>query len=136
MTLPYFSETIEATVTKRGTKVLCDNELQNIYHCDLDRTEGQGHKGQGHRSGKVTLPYFSETIEATVTKHGTKVLYDNALLNTHITVTMAEGQGHKGQGQRSRKVTLPYFSETIEATITKLGTKVLCDNALQTNVSV
>ena len=53
------------------------------------------------------------------------------LIKTYITVTMTEGQGHKGQGQRSRKVTLPFFSETIEATVTKLGTKVLCDNALQ-----
>ena len=94
-------------------------------------TEGQGHKGQGQRSRKVTLPYFSETIEATVTKLGTKVLCDNALLTTDITVTLTEGQGHEGQGQRSRKVTLHYFSETIEATVIKLGTKVLCDNVLQ-----
>ena len=71
----------------------------------MNLTEGQGLKGQGQRSRKVTLPYFSETIEATVTKLGTKVLCDNELLNTHMTVTLTEGHGHKGQGQRSRIVT-------------------------------
>ena len=75
---------------------------------------------------KVTLPYFSEIIEATVTKLGTKVLYNNTLQNTHITVTLTEGQGRLGQGHRSRKVTLTYFSETIEATDPKLGKKVQC----------
>ena len=72
-------------------------------------TEGQGHKGQGQRSRKLTLPYFSQTIKATVTKLGTKVLCDNALLSTYITVTLTKDQGHKGQGQ---KVTFPYFLET------------------------
>ena len=61
-------------------------------------TKGQGHLGRGQRSRKVTFPYFSETIEATVTKLGTKVLYDNAHLNTHITLTLTEDQGHLGQG--------------------------------------
>ena len=94
-------------------------------HYTVTLTKGQGQEGQGQRSGKVTLPYFLETIEVTVTKLGTKVLCDSALQNTFITVTMTEGQGHKGQGQRSRKVTLLYFSETIEATDTKHGTKVM-----------
>ena len=92
-----------ALVTKLGTKILCDNALQN-RHMTVTLTEGQGHKGRGQRSLKVTLPHFSETIEATVTKLGTKVLYENAFLNTHSTVTFGQGyfgQGHKGQGQRS-----------------------------------
>ena len=97
-------------------------------HYIMTLTESQGH---GQRSRKVTLPYFSETIKATVTTLGTKVLCDNALPNSYYIMTLTEGQGHKGQGQRSRKVTLPYFSETIEATVTKLGTEVLCENALQ-----
>jgi len=46
-------------------------------------------------------------------------------------MTLTEGQGQKGQGQRSKTATLPYFSETIEATVTKPGTKLLCDNAPQ-----
>merc|ERR1712243_56723 len=60
-------------------------------------TEGQGHKGQGQRSQNETLACFSETIEATVTKFGTKVHGDNALHNVSNTMTLieAEGQGHK-----------------------------------------
>ena len=70
-----------------------------MYFCDLDqrsrslRTRSKVTKGD--------FAYFSETTEATVTKLGTKVPYGNAHLNTHITVTLTEGQGHKGQGQRS-----------------------------------
>ena len=89
---------------------------------------------KGDRSQKVTLPYFSETIEATVTKFGTNVLGDNALHIISYTVTLTEGQGHKGQGQRSQKETSACISETIEATITKFSTKVLGDNALH-NIS-
>ena len=55
---------------------------------------------KGDRSQKVTLPYFSETIEATVTKLGTKVLCGNALPIIYKTMTLTEGQGQKGHGQR------------------------------------
>ena len=58
-------------------------------------TQGQGHKGQGQRSEKETLPYFSETIEATVTKFGTKVLGENALPIIYKSMTLTLGQGQK-----------------------------------------
>ena len=46
-----FSKTIQATVTKFGTKVLCDNALQNI--CDMvSFTQVQDKKVQGHFSWK------------------------------------------------------------------------------------
>ena len=93
-------------------------------------TEGQGHKGQVQRSQKETSACISETIEATVTKFGTNVLGDNALQIISYTVTLTEGQGHKGQGQRSQKETSACISETIEATVTKFGTNILGDNAL------
>ena len=66
-------------------------------------TEGQGHKGQVQRSQKETLAYILETIEATVTKFGTNVLGDNTLQIISYTMTLTEGQGHKGQGQRSKQ---------------------------------
>ena len=43
MTLPYFSEAIEITVTKFGTKVLCYSPLQDIYNT-MTLTEGQGQR--------------------------------------------------------------------------------------------
>ena len=46
------------------------------------------------------------------------------------TITLIEGQGQKGQGQRSQKETSACISETIEATVTKFGTNILGDNAL------
>ena len=97
----------------------------------MTSAQGQGHKGQGQRSQKETSACISETIEATVTKFGTNVLGDNALQIISYTVTLTEGQGHKGQGQRSQKETSAYILETIEATVTKFGTNVLGDNALQ-----
>ena len=48
----------------------------------------------GSKVTKSDFAIFLGNIEATVTKLGTKVPYDNALLNTHITVTLTEGQGH------------------------------------------
>ena len=75
-------------------------------------------QGQGERLKKVTLPYFSETIQATVTKFSTKVLWDNALLNIYNTMTLTEGQGHKGR--------LSLFSEK---NIT-FGTTLSCDMTL------
>ena len=92
-------------------------------------TEGQGHKGQGQRSQKVTLPYFSETIEATVTKFGTKVLCDNAL-NSVYNTDLDQRSRSKRSRSKVKIATLPYISETIEAKVNKFGTKVLCDNAL------
>ena len=44
-------------------------------------------------------PYFSKTIEATVTKFGAKVLCDNVLHNICNTITFTQGQGQKGQDQ-------------------------------------
>ena len=70
-----FSETIKATVTKFGTKVLCDVALQNIYST-MTFTQGQGKKGQGQRSPKMILPFFSETIKDTDIKFGTELLWD------------------------------------------------------------
>ena len=64
--------------------------------CDLD--QGQG---LSQRSEKEILACFAETIEATVTKFGTNVLGNNAFQIISYTVTLTEGQGHKGQGQRS-----------------------------------
>ena len=53
-------------------------------------TEGQGHKGEGQRSEKKHWR-FSETIEDTDTKFGTKVLGYNVLHNISNTVTLTEG---------------------------------------------
>ena len=103
-----FSETTIATVTKFGIKVLCDNALQMIWLL-MTLTKGQGHQIQGQRSQNETLACFSETIEATVTKFGTKVLCQNALQMIILMMTLTEGQGHKGQGQRSEKETLAFL---------------------------
>ena len=129
VTLPFFSETIKATVTKFGTISLCDKALQNICGT-LTFTQGQGKKKHGQKSQKVTLPFFSETIKATVTKFGTMGLCDKALQNICGTLTFTQGQGQKKYGQKSQKVTLPFFSETIKATVTKYGTLGVCDKAL------
>ena len=113
--------------------VLCGMALQ-IQHFKVQspkvKVKKAKVKGQGQRSEKETLTCFSETIEATVTKFGTKVLCQDALQMITLMMTLTEGQGHKGQGQRSEKETLACFAETIEATVTKFGTKVLGDNAL------
>ena len=103
-----FSETIKATVTKFGTKVLCDVALQNIYST-MTFTQGQGQKGQGQRSPKMTLPFFSETIKDTNIKFGTKILCDVALQNISSRVTFTQGQGQKGQGQMSPKSNIGIF---------------------------
>ena len=58
------------------------------------------------------------------------VLCGKALQMKYCKVTFTKGQGQKGQGQRSEKETLACLSETIEVTVTKFGTKVLCDNGL------
>src|SRR5210317_302006 len=80
---------------------------------------------------KVTLPFFLETITATVTKFGTMSLFDKALHNICSTLTFTQGQGQKKYGQNSQKVTLPFFSETIKATVTKFGTMVVRGMAFQ-----
>src|SRR5210317_1198102 len=80
---------------------------------------------------KVTLPFFSETITATVTKFGTISLCDKAPQNICSTLTFTQGQGKKKYGQKSQKVTLPFFSETIKATVTKFGSMCLCDKEVQ-----
>ena len=72
-----------------------------------------------HKNSNVEL--FSETIKATVTKFGTKVLCDEALQNSYSTMTFTQGQGKKGQGQRSPKIILPFFYETIKDTDNKFG---------------
>ena len=90
--LECFSETIEATVT-----IILN--LSQRYFATMrlvTLTEGQGLK----RSEKETFACFSETIEATVSKFGTDVLSHKALHNILHTVTLTEGQGHKGQSQR------------------------------------
>ena len=51
------------------------------------------------RHKNLNVEFFSETIKATVTKFGTKVLCDVALQNIYSTVAFTQGQGKKGQGQ-------------------------------------
>src|SRR5210317_748437 len=102
VTLPFFSETITATVTKFGTMSLCDKALQNICST-LTFTQGQGKKKYGQKSQKVTLPFFSETIKATVIKFSKMGLCDKALQNIYGTLTFTQGQGKKMYGQKSQK---------------------------------
>src|SRR5210317_1320883 len=130
VTLPFFSETIKDTVTKFGTMSLCDKALQNICST-LTFTQGQGKKKYGQKSQKVTLPFFSETIKATVTKFGTMGLCDKALHNICGTLTFTQGQGQRKCGQKSQKAIFPFFLETVKATVTKFATMSLCDKALQ-----
>src|SRR6056300_1557496 len=134
VTLPFFLETIKATVTTFGTISLCDKALQNICGT-LTFTQGQGQTKYGQKSQNVrpnsNVELFSETIEATVTKCGTMVLCDKVLQKICGSLTFIQGQGQKKYGQRSQKVTLPFFSETIKATVTKFGTMVVRGMAFQ-----
>ena len=103
-----YSETIRATVTKFGTKVLCDEALQNIYSTTTF-TQGQGKKVKVKGHQKVTFPFFSDTIKDTDIKFGTKVFCDVALQNICNTVPFTQGQGKKGQGQMSPKSNIAIF---------------------------
>ena len=60
-------------------------------------------------SENLTIELYSETIRATVTKFGTKVLCDEALQNIYSTMTFTQGQGKKSQGQRSPKSNIAIF---------------------------
>ena len=99
----------------KGTLRQCAS--QYIEHCNLDRRSGS--QRSGSKLKKETLACLSETIEATVTKS-----YSHQNASQHIK--------HEDLDRRSRSkvktATLPYFSETI---VTKFGTKVLCNSALQ-----
>ena len=79
----------------------------------------------------ATLPYFSETTEAKITKVSTKVLYDHALHNIYHTMTLTEGQGKKrSRSKVNKKGRLPLFSETIKSKDVKFGTIVSFNKTL------
>ena len=90
-------------------------------------TEGQGHKDQGQRSEKETLAFSRTLLKLQSPNLAQRFLATMRFITYSVTLT--EGQGQRS-GSKSEKEIWACFAETIEATVTKFGTKVLCDKAL------
>ena len=57
LNIELYSENIRATVTKFGTKALCDVALHNTCSA-VTFTQGQGQKGQNQMSPKSNIAIF------------------------------------------------------------------------------
>ena len=71
--------------------------LQNKYSM-VTFTQDQGQKVTVKGPQKVSLPFSSQIVKATVIKFGTMLPCDKVLLNKHGVVTFTQGQGKKVKG--------------------------------------